>query len=185
MNTNHEIRTVAKRLRALREDWEYSLEYVAEKCGVSTEELHNYESGDYDIPMNFLCNAAHVLGVQTSELLAGETPNMSTYWLVRKGQGESVVRHSAYKYRGLALGFKDAKASPFIVTVDPEMEKEMHLNSHEGQEFNLVLKGTLLLNINGKELILNEGDSVYFNATLPHGMKALNDKPARFFAIII
>ena len=60
----------------------------------------------------------------------------------------------------------------------------MHLNSHDGQEFNLVLKGTLLLSIGGKELTLNPGDSIYFDSTQPHGMRALNGEPARFLAII-
>ena len=41
---------------------------------------------------------------------------------------------------------------------------------HEGQEFNLVIEGRMLLNINGKELILNPGDSLYFDSSIPHGI---------------
>ena len=43
----------------------------------------------------------------------------------------------------------------------------------------------MLVNIEGKGLILNEGDSLYFNAKLPHGMKALDGKPVRFLAVIM
>jgi quercetin dioxygenase-like cupin family protein len=110
---------------------------------------------------------------------------MSSYWLVRKGKGPVIERQKAYKYQALAMGFKNAKASPFIVTVEPKMEETMHLNSHEGQEFNLLLKGKLMLSIGGRELILDPGDSVYFDSSQPHGMKALNGEPARFLAIII
>jgi quercetin dioxygenase-like cupin family protein len=46
-------------------------------------------------------------------------------------------------------------------------------------------KGTLLLQIDGKDIILEEGDSIYFDATKPHGMKALNNEKARFLAIIL
>ncbi len=173
------------RLRGLREDLELSVEELASKCGVTTDELKNFESGASDIPMNFLCNAADVLGVEPLELFAGDTPYMSSYWLVRKGKGPIIERQKAYKYQALAMGFKHAKVSPFIVTVDPNMEEQINLNSHEGQEFNLVLKGTLLLNIKGKLLTLNPGDSIYFDATQPHGMKALNGEPSRFLAIII
>ncbi|MCQ2064245.1 MAG: XRE family transcriptional regulator [Bacteroidaceae bacterium] len=182
---NEQIRQMAMRLRGLREDMDMTVAEVAEKCGVTAQELERYESGESDIPMNFVCNAAAVLGVEPLELFAGDAPNMSSYWLVRKGKGPVIERQKAYKYQALAMGFKHAKASPFIVTVDPKMEEQMHLNSHEGQEFNLVLKGQLLLNIGGKELILNEGDSVYFDSTQPHGMRAMNGEPARFFAIII
>lgn len=182
---NEQIKQMAMRLRGLREDLEMSVEEVAGKCGVTAAELERYESGEHDIPMNFLCNAAEVLGVEPLELFAGDTPTMSSYWLVRKGKGPVIERSKAYKYQALAMGFKHAKASPFIVTVEPKMEEEMHLNSHDGQEFNLVLKGTLLLNIGGKELVLNPGDSIYFDSSQPHGMKALNGEPARFFAIIV
>ena len=78
----------------------------------------------------------------------------------------------------------DRKADPFIVTVEPN-DKPLHLNSHPGQEFNMILEGTLLLSINGKELTLNEGDSVYFDSNKLHGMKALNNQPVKFLAIII
>jgi quercetin dioxygenase-like cupin family protein len=42
-----------------------------------------------------------------------------------------------------------------------------------------------LLEIDGKEIVLEEGDSIYFDATKPHGMKALNNEKARFLAIIL
>lgn len=185
MEINEQIKQMAMRLRGLREDLDMTVEEVAQKCGITPDELKLYESGESDIPMNFLCNAAGVLGVEPLELFAGDAPNMTSYWLVRKGKGPVIERQKAYKYQALAMGFKHAKASPFIVTVDPKMEEHMHLNSHEGQEFNLVLKGTLLLSIGGKELILNPGDSIYFDSTQPHGMRALNGEPARFLAIII
>ena len=48
----------------------------------------------------------------------------------------------------------------------------------------MVLEGTLELTIGQKTLILEEGDSIYFDATQPHGMRALNGKNVKFFAII-
>jgi quercetin dioxygenase-like cupin family protein len=39
--------------------------------------------------------------------------------------------------------------------------------------------------IGGNDITLNEGDSIYFDATKPHGMKALNGNNARFLAVII
>jgi quercetin dioxygenase-like cupin family protein len=48
----------------------------------------------------------------------------------------------------------------------------------------MVLEGTMELTIGQKVLTLNEGDSIYFDATQPHGMRTLSDKPVRFLAII-
>ena len=115
----------------------------------------------------------------------GEEPKMSSYFLTRKGQGMSVERRSAYNYESLASGFRGRKADPFIVTVAPKpADTPREMNSHSGQEFNMVLEGKMELAIGSKVLTLNEGDSVYFDATQPHGMRALNDKTVRFLAII-
>ena len=47
-----------------------------------------------------------------------------------------------------------------MVTVHPKPEdEEIFLNSHSGQEFNMVVSGRMLIRINGKDLILSEGDS--------------------------
>jgi quercetin dioxygenase-like cupin family protein len=47
-----------------------------------------------------------------------------------------------------------------------------------------VIEGSLLLNVGGHELTLKVGDSLYFDATQPHGMKALDGQPVKFLAII-
>ena len=86
----------------------------------------------------------------------------------------------------LASGFRDRRADPFIVTVEPSAaDAPMHLNCHTGQEMNYVLEGRLLISVSGKELVLGVGDSLYFDSGLPHGMKALDGKPVRFLAIIM
>lgn len=173
------------RLRGLRDALDMSVEEAAKACHITPEEYRTFESGDSDIPMNFLCNAATTFGIEPSELIAGDEPYMSNYWLVRKDKGAAVERQKAYKYQALALGFKHAKASPFIVTIEPKESKEFYLNTHPGQEFNMILEGSLMLRIGKKELVLNEGDSIYFDSTLPHGMLALNGKTAKMFAIIL
>ena len=129
---------------------------------------------------------ARQYGIALDTLMVGEEPKMSTYFLTRAGKGVSVERTKAYKYESLASGFRDRKSDPFVVTVEPKGEETpMHLNSHPGQEFNYILEGRLLLSINGKELILNPGDSIYFDSNLPHGMQALDGKPVRFVATIM
>ena len=103
-----------------------------------------------------------------------------------RDRGVAVERTKAYKYQSLAAGFVGRKADPFLVTVHPKPEDEpMYLNSHPGQEYNMVLKGRLLLQINNKDLILEEGDSIYFNSELPHGMKALDGEKVSFLAVIL
>ena len=180
------IKSIANRLRGLREVLELSAQEVAESCHLRVEEYMALESGESDISVNVLQTIARRYGISLDVLMFGEEPKMNAYFITRAGAGVSVERRKAYKYEALASGFRDRKADPFIVTVEPApANAPMHLNSHEGQEMNYVLEGRLLLSLNGKELVLNVGDSLYFDSSLPHGMKALDGKTVRFLAIIM
>ena len=181
---NAQIIQIAERLRGLRDALDLNIAQAAEKCSIPEAEYAKYESGASDIPMSFICQVAQTFGVETSALFSGTDPHSLSYFVTRKGTGESIERTKCYKYQSLAHGFRNAKAEPFEVTVEP-CHQNLHLNSHTGQEFNLVLEGSMQLNVAGNELMLNEGDSVYFDATKPHGMKALNGKNVRFLAVII
>lgn len=183
---NDQIRQIAERLRGLREVLELSAEDVARACDVSVEEYRLAESGEADISVSMLQKIAREYEVALDALMFGEEPKMSSYFLTRAGMGISIERTKAYKYQSLASGFMNRKADPFVVTVEPKSDDApMHFNSHGGQEFNIVISGRMLLSINGKELILNPGDSIYFNSKLPHGMKALDGQTLKFLAIII
>lgn len=180
------IKAIATRLRGLREVLELSEQEVAQSCHLTVEEYREMESGEADISVNVLQSIARRYGISLDVLMFGEEPKMNSYFITRAGAGISVERREAYKYEALASGFRDRKADPFIVTVEPAPAgAPMHLNSHEGQEMNYVLEGRLLICLKGKELELNAGDSLYFDSNLPHGMKALGGKPVRFLAIIM
>ena len=181
---NKQIKQIAERLRGLRDSLELSTETVAAKCGVSLEDYEKYESGNSDIPMSFLCEVAQTFGIETTALISGNDPHSLVYSVTRKGTGISVNRTKCYKYQALAHGFRNVKAEPFEVSVEP-CDKSIHLNTHSGQEFNLMLEGTMQLQIGGNDITLYEGDSIYFDATKPHGMKALGGKMARFLAVIV
>ena len=173
-------------MRSLINILELSAQEVAESCHLRVEEYMALESGESDISVNVLQTIARRYGISLDVLMFGEEPKMNAYFITRAGAGVSVERRKAYKYEALASGFRDRKADPFIVTVEPApTDAPMHLNSHEGQEMNYVLEGRLLLSLNGKELVLNVGDSLYFDSSLPHGMKALDGRPVRFLAIIM
>ena len=75
---------------------------------------------------------------------------------------------------------------PFVVTVDPLPDGRNHnKNTHDGQEFDFMIDGTLEITIDTKVLVLNAGDSIYFDSRHPHCMRALGGEPATFISIII
>ena len=179
------IKQIGERLKGLRDVLDVPVKEMANLCGISIEAYEKMEAGESELSVSNLHKIAKHYDVPLDVLLFGEEPHMSTYYLTRKGQGQSVERRKAYKYQSLASGFRGRKADPFMVYVEPKpAETPVERNSHEGQEFNMVTEGSMELTIGKKTLVLNEGDSIYFDATQPHGMRALNGQPVRFLAII-
>ena len=183
---NEQIKQIAERLAGLRDALEITPEEMAGVCNLTPEQYMKLESGTVDISVSVLHQISQAYGVELTTLMFGDEPKMSSYFITRKGKGIAVERTKAYKYQSLAAGFAGRKADPFMVTVHPTPdETPIYLNSHPGQEYNMVLTGRMLLQINNKELRLEEGDSIYFNSELPHGMKALDGEKVSFLAIIL
>lgn len=180
------IKQIGERLKGLRDVLDIPAEEVAETCGIPPEKYMKIESGEVDITISNLMKIAKKYGVSADALMFAEEPRMRSYFVTRKGQGLSVERTKAYKYQSLASGFANRKAEVFIVTVEPKPHAHtVYKNTHLGQEFNMVLEGTMELYINGKTIILEEGDSIYFDSSKPHGMSSRGDKPVRFLAFTV
>jgi len=122
-------------------------------------------------------------GVDFSEIVSGTSAKLRSYQIVRKGEGQVADRYPGYRFEDLAYRFSKKMMQPFVVTLDPS-DKPAALVSHEGEEFNMVLEGTVVVNFDGKELVLNAGDSIYFNPMYPHGQKCGGTEPAKFLTMI-
>lgn len=181
-----EVKQIGQRLRGLREGLEMSVEEFADSCQISLDNYLAYESGEKDMTISVLKEIAERYNVDVMELLYGDQPRMSSYFLTRKGRGASINRVETYKYQTLSGGFNNRKADVFEVTVEPKVaEHPMHLSQHSGQEFNLILEGRLKMHIDGKELILEEGDSIYYDSSKSHGMQPMDGKRVRFLSVIL
>ena len=183
---DEQLKQIGERLKGLRDVLDLTAQEVADTVGISLEQYEKIEAGEVDITISNLMKIAHKYGISAEELMFAEAPHMKSYFVVRKGQGMSVERTKAYKYQSLVSGFVNHKADVFIVTVEPKPGvRTIYKNTHPGQEFNLVLEGKMELFIGGKTMILDEGDSIYFDSSKPHGMLAVGDKPVKFLAFTV
>ena len=94
------------------------------------------------------------------------------------------ARAKALRYfEDLAWRFADKIMQPLLVILDPS-DEPAKLVTHGGQEFNLVLEGTVVVVWGDREFHLGPGDSIYFNPQMPHGQRCGSDVPAKFVTII-
>ena len=181
---NEQIKDIGMRLMFLREEAELSEKEMAQKLGVDEDTYKAFESGDKDFSFSVIYNAADILGVDVLDLISGSAPTLSTCCMVQKGKGYSVKREHEYDYKHLAYTFRNKKAEPFLVTIHPDSKPPV-MHGHEGQEFNYVISGKMMLYIGDISYELSKGDSVYFDSSVPHAEVALGDKEAQFIAVVI
>jgi len=181
---SEEMRLIGTRIRELREVCGFTPEEIAQDVGVSLEKYEEYEEDGQNIPISVLYHISQKFGVDLTEILTGKPARLDTYEICRRGKGKVIQRYEGYHYESLAHRFIQKIMEPLLVTLLPT-DKEAALVTHPGQEYNLVLEGTVVLTYDDKELVLEAGDSIYFDPTHPHGQKAIGDKKARFLTVIV
>lgn len=176
----HEL---AQRIAGLRDACGYTVEEFADRLGVDRTIYRAYEETGFDVPASLLLHIANVCNVDMNEILSGTPARLDTYQVVRAGKGRVVDRFPGYHFQDLAFRYSHKIMQPLLVTLDPS-DEPAELVTHAGQEFNYVTEGTVVLSFADREIVLEVGDSVYFNPQLPHGQRCGGDKPATFVTMI-
>ena len=180
---SEQLNQVKQRIRELREISGYSAGEAAKLLDMNERAYKRCEEGNEDIPISLIYKAANLYHVDTTDILSGKSPKLTTISIVRKGKGIMVERFAGYKYENIAYSFAHRTMEPMIVTLDPDGKKP-ELVKHSGQELNYCLSGQMCLIYDENEIILAPGDSAYFDARLPHGQMASGDEQASFLTVI-
>ena len=183
MSMKEQFRQLGLRIREMREISGLDTAEVAKDLGISAEIYENYEESGENIPISVLYDLSVKFGVDMTELLTGQTPRLDDFYLVRKGTGTNTERFPGYNFQSLAHRFMNKMMEPLLVRVDPT-DTDPELVVHKGQEFNMVLEGRVMVIFDDKRMILEPGDSIYFNSAHPHGQKAMDNKSATFLTVI-
>ncbi len=182
------IKEVANRIHALREDCGYSLEHMADFTGRSVEEYAAQEAGEQDLSFTFLYKCAEALGVDVIELLTGESPHLTGYSLVPAGEGLCIKRRAGFEYLHKAPHFRNKLAEPFLVTapyLEEAQEAPIHLSYHAGQEIDYIISGRMRFAYENHVEELAPGDLVMYDSGRGHGMIAIGGEPCVFLAIVL
>lgn len=178
-----DLNEIGARLRELREASDVTAEQMAADLRLDPDTYRAYEESGADIPISVIYAAANKFGVDFTEILTGTPARLDTYHIVKRGQGKVVNRNPEYHFEDLAYRYADKIMQPLLVTLEPTGEPAK-LITHGGQEFNLVLEGTVVVVLGDKEFPLTAGDSIYFNPTIPHGQRCGGPEKARFVTVI-
>ena len=185
---DYKIREVADRIRELRLISGISEEEMAQRTNVSVEDYKAYEAGSRNMSIAFLYRCVLIFGVDFSDLLEGRSAKLRNYALTRKGDGQRIEEaHHMIGYN-LAPDFRNRIALPLYMKLkykEGAEYEDIELVTHEGQECDIVIRGQMKIQIGSNTEILNPGDTIYYDSSIPHGMVAVGNEDCAFYAIVL
>ncbi len=182
------IQEMAARIRELRQIENLSPEDMARKTDVSVEEYLDCENGRSDLNFAFIYRCALALNVNVTDIIEGHSPNLNSYTVTRKGEGQEIADAHGMTYYNLAYAFQNRIAEPLYVKIrydESAQNRDIELTTHAGQECDIVIEGHLLVQIGEHTEVLGPGDSIYYDSSAPHGMIAVQGKDCIFYAIVL
>ena len=185
---DYKIREVADRIRELREISGLSIEEMAQRTNVTAQEYAQYEAGCRNMSIAFLYRCVLIFGVDFSDLLEGRSAKLRNYALTRKGDGQRIEEAHHMVGYNLAPDFRNRIALPLYMKLkykEGAEYEDIELVTHEGQECDIVIRGQMKIQIGSNTEILNPGDTIYYDSSIPHGMIATGGEDCAFYAIVL
>ncbi|MDH6676803.1 transcriptional regulator with XRE-family HTH domain [Rhodococcus sp. LBL1] len=166
-------------VRTIRTQQGLTLEALAERTGLTRSYLSKVERGRSTPSIAAALSISRALDVDVSRLFsaAGIEEKVT---IERAGERESGADD---RYRPVASAMLGKVMTPFVVRPGTEYGDEGY-REHPGQEFVFVHAGAVEIDFDGRTTALATGDSVYFDATVPHRMRALGDEPAEAVVVV-
>ena len=179
---------IAGRIRELREIEGLTAADMAKKTAVSEEEYLACENGRSDLNFAFIYRCALAFGVDVTDIIEGQSPNLKSYTVTRRGEGQRIEKAHGMTYYNLAASFKNRIAEPLYVKSvfsEEAQHRDIELTTHTGQECDLIIEGKLKVQVGEHKEVLGPGDSIYYDSSTPHGMIAVDGKDCIFYAIVL
>lgn len=179
---------VGERVKSVRENRGLTLEDISLRTDIEVSLLDEIERGTVAPPLGTVIKLAKALEMKMGYFISGEESR--PYTIVRRQDRKVLSRydskkgkHYGYEYESLAPHKKDRHMEPFMVTLEPAATEEER-STHDGQEFIYVLEGNMEVRLEKEVHILEPGDAIYYDSTVPHLVKCAGDNRTKILAVL-
>ena len=190
MSNNNTI--VGHKIKGLRESKNLTIEEVAERSGLTVEQISSIES-DQNLPsLGPLIKIARALGVRLGTFMDDSDALGPVVCRAADRERETSISFSNdatdarkhMEYHPLAQQKAGRHMEPFVIDINPEESPEFQLSAHEGEEFIYVMQGEVEI-VYGKETFtLKEGDSIFYDSIVKHHVHGAPGKSAKILAVV-
>lgn len=172
-------------IKQLRIDRGLTISALAEKTGFSKGYLSKVENSKKSPPVSTLITLAKAMGVSVSAIFSEEEPE-STITLIKRQDRQAMAREGStfgYSFEPLAYQFPKRHMDPYVVVVPVDVNGTK-LFQHKGEEMIFMLEGSMKFNHGDKIFQLEEGDCLYFDASIPHRAYSVGCEKAKCLMVI-
>ncbi len=187
---NHSV--IGAKIRGLRETKNLSIEEIAERSGLTVEQIESIET-DQNLPsLGPLIKIARALGVRLGTFMDDNDNLGPIVTRAADREKDSSISFSNdatdarkhMEYHPLAQQKAGRHMEPFVIDINPEDSPEFQLSAHEGEEFIYVMQGEVEI-VYGKETYkLGEGDSIFYDSIVKHHVHGAPGKSAKILAVV-
>jgi transcriptional regulator with XRE-family HTH domain len=181
---------IGAKIRELRTARKLTLQEVANETGFSTALISQIENNNISPPIATLSKIAHFFDVKIGHFFV-EAEEECPFEVLRSNERTVIPRvvsqdgsRHGYFYESLSVRKQNKKMDPFLLTLN-EKVTNTSTYSHTGEEFIFVMQGSAELLLDDKSIMLNEGDSVYFDAFLKHRLLAVGGDEVKVLAVVM
>jgi transcriptional regulator with XRE-family HTH domain len=173
----HDEIDVGSRLRVLRAGRGLSMRVLANKSGLNVNTLSLIENQRTSPSVSTLQQLAQALQVPISAFFETDHGDKLVVHQKAGNRPRAAFKHGSLE--DLGAGMPRFGAEPFIITLAPNADSGKTPIVHTGREFIYCLEGHIAYSVDSETYLLEPGDSLLFEAYLPHRWKNTDATPSR------
>ncbi|MCR4602301.1 MAG: XRE family transcriptional regulator [Prevotella sp.] len=183
---------VGKKIKGIRESKNLSIEEIAERSGLTIEQITSIEN-DQNLPsLGPLIKIARALGVRLGTFMDDNDALGPVVCRAADRERDSSISFSNgatdarkhMEYHPLAQQKAGRHMEPFVIDINPEETPDFQLSAHEGEEFIYVMQGEIEIVYGKEKYTLSEGDSIFYDSIVKHHVHGAPGKSAKILAVV-
>ena len=181
---------VGSKIKSIRESKNITVEQVAERSGLTTDQIERIEANTYLPSLAPLIKISRVLGVRLGTFL-DDNDQFGPAICRKDSQPEGISfssdmanSHNNLYFFSLAQSKAGRHMEPFLIDIDSASKDEYQLSHHEGEEFIYVLEGVIEVTYGKEKYVINTGESIYYDSIVNHNVHAANESKAKILAVV-
>lgn len=183
---------VGHKIKGIRESKNISIEEIAERSGLTTDQILSIENEENLPSLGPLIKIARALGVRLGTFMDDNDALGPVVTRAEDRERDSSISFSNdatdarkhMEYHPLAQQKAGRHMEPFIIDINPEESPTFQLSAHEGEEFIYVMQGEVEIVYGKDTYALKEGDSIFYDSIVKHHVHGAPGKSAKILAVV-